>query len=197
MALADIIIKMPQDSGSVVSAVLSGIFLIVGSILTYKGTKRASQAQIKIAEMQIDERLIAENKLQWSNETRGLIAKFIRKCFEINHVMDSAEELKKLNSKKKSVNSADLKKLLEIRSDVISTQDSVKDLVELVTEIRLRIFDSEDPQGNGLLKKILDIEQYFSEFKKIPASELDQLAELSRQYFEQQFKELTTRKDDK
>lgn len=190
MAYPNVVVKIPQDYSSIISAILSGVFLLVGAWLAYTGTQKSNQVQKDIAKMQIDERLIAENKLRWSDESRILIAKFIRGCFEINHVIESTSTFKN------SHHSHDINDLVEIQNEARAGLNKTNDLVQIVAEIRLHIFDYDDDLGNELLNKILEIESYFSKFEKIPEVELENLTELSRQYFNKQWRELTILEDD-
>lgn len=153
-------------NATMISAIISGCFLIVGAILAFWGTYSNTKAQKQIAKMQIDERLIAENKIAWSNETRKLIAEFIRRCFELNQIIKDKQ------------NSAEMKRL-------------IYESVQNVTDIQLHFFDSENALGTRLLDEILNLEQHYSKYEPIPSADLSFLTEIARQYFEQQWNELT------
>lgn len=188
MVYPNVVVKIPQDYSNIISAILSGVFLLVGAWLAYTGTQKSNQVQKDIAKMQIDERLIAENKLRWSDETRGLVAKFIRICFETSNWI---EELKSIELEQAGI--GELKRLSEKTTLV---QRKLGDMTEIVTEIRLHIFNDKNEFGKSLLSKILKIEKYYGDTKTVPAEELEELTEIARKYFEQQFIELTTQKDD-
>lgn len=197
MLVADVVVKMPQDHSNIISAILSGMFLIIGALLAYYGTHRSNQVQKEITKMKIDERLIAENKLNWSNETRKLIAQFIRKCFELNQIIEKANLVNE-RVKLSSDNSLPVKKRRELlnltqqdKADLKTAMNGISEAIEIVAEIRLHVFDYEDHIGNSLLERIIEVEQHYTKFEKIPNSELTELTELARQYFEKQWVELT------
>lgn len=196
-----------MDATTLNVIITSGIS-VFGAGLSFLGAQKGAKTQIEtteksvennmeIAKMNIEEKLIAENKINWNNRTRELISKFIRQCFDINHGIDQVQIINKkrelsvdpsLPSKERNKYSNLSKEDLEMAKKTLVT---ISDAVETVTEIRLHIFDRSDSLGNELLERIIDVEKYFQRMEKIPSKELSRLTELARNYFELQWKELT------
>ncbi|MDE3751889.1 hypothetical protein [Pediococcus pentosaceus] len=181
---------------------------LIGAGLAFWGARRGAKIQsevsekniknsMEIAKMNIEEKLIAENKISWDNETRKLISKFIRQCFDINHGIENVKiiEQKKKLSVDPTISAKERKQYSELSKEdvenVKQTMSILADAMETMTEIRLHIFDKSDVLGNQLLDAFVNAEQHFEKNETIPSAELAQLTELSRNYFERQWKELT------
>lgn len=179
------------------TSIVSGVFLLVGSGLAFYGTYLGHKAQKEVARMQINEKLIAENKINWSNETRKLIAKFIRDCFNLNHVIKDANLIQEKQVASMDINLTErqrerLKPSTEELKRITLAMSELGDAMQVVAEIRLHIFDADDKLGNEVLEKIILIEQHYSSFEEAPSNELNELTELARKYFKEQWEELTT-----
>lgn len=81
-----------------IAAIVSGIVSLIGYAITAciqsKNAKKTIETQKEIAQMQKDEKLFYESQLEWANETRKLIAKFVRTGTELNHVISDYNQAK-------------------------------------------------------------------------------------------------------
>lgn len=129
-----------------IAAIVSGVVSLIGySITAYiqnKSNKEALKVQKKnsndtiktqkeIAKMGQKEKLFYESQLEWSNEVRKLITKFIFNCQKLNSLRknDPTELKKEYQSKTNDLN--DLSK---------SIKETIYDLQNTTTLIRLYLF---------------------------------------------------------
>lgn len=162
---------------SLVGVGLSFLGARKGAKIQIESTEKSIKKDVDIAKMNIKERLIAENEVNWDNELKKLISRFIQQCFDINNGIKEA----KSNTKHTKDGLNKIKRTLK----------TISEASETMTEIRLHIFDSSDSLGNLLLDKFVEAIQHFQKMEPIPSSELAELTELSRNYFEKKWKELT------
>lgn len=196
---------MNFDSG-IINAIISGVCAIFGAVLAFWGANRGAKSQknltketirkdMDIAKMNIEEKLIAENKINWSNESRILIAQFIKQCFTINTSIETAGRVQKYidlitDSDIPSIEKIELMKFADKENNSIKiTMNAISDSIETLTLLRLHFFDDNESEQQ-ILTKTLIIETYLQRFEKIPNEELSELTELSRKYFRNQWKEL-------
>ncbi|MBS0936331.1 hypothetical protein [Lactiplantibacillus plantarum] len=178
----------------------SGCFVIIGALIAYLGTRRTLKMQREITEQQIkstkevnqaqmNEKLILENRVAWDNETRELVSKLIGQFFSVNHVIDKAKLVKE-----KFKMAADSGIPVEQRRELLSISEAEKDdlksgmkkideTVETTALIRLHLFE-DTPNEQRLWDKINDVEQHMTKLEKIPSSELNELTEIARIYFQ-------------
>lgn len=179
------------------NAIISGIFLLVGTGLAFYGTYLGHKTQKEIAEMQINEKLISENKIAWANESRKLLAKFIRHCFELNHTIDTMNLIQEqiALSRDSSLPIEERRKLLQItekdREDLKRGMDDITNTLQTLAELRLYIFDDQDGDSKDVLDKTLEIEGFIQRKQKIPINQLNELTDIAREYFKSQWIELT------
>lgn len=179
---------------------ISGVFVVVGALITYWSTHRTLRTQREIAEYQVtnskevnqaqmNEKLILENRVAWDNETRELVSKLIGQFFSVNHVIDKAKLVKE---KFKMADDSGIpvkqrRELLSIseaeKDDLKSGMKKIDETVETTALIRLHLFE-DTPNEQRLWDKINDVEQYMTKLEKIPSSELNELTEIARIYFQ-------------
>ena len=174
--------------------------MLVGSLIAYRSTHRTLKAQRRIAEQQMtnakevnqaqmNEKLILENRVAWDNETRKLISKLIGQLFSLNHVIEKAGLVQdKLNLASNSkLPDSQKRKLIHLTSNeeqaLTAGMESISEAVEIVALIRLHLFEN-TPNEQRLWNKIISIEQQMTNFEKIPSSELNELTEVARIYFQ-------------
>ncbi|WP_076461984.1 hypothetical protein [Limosilactobacillus caccae] len=189
-----------------IAALVSGVVSLIGySITAYfqnKNTKESLKVQRKnneatiqtqreIAQMQKDEKLFYQSQLDWWNETRKLIAKFVRNCTIINRKIEKTKKntsSERLNNIK-SIEDAK-KQIAENQNDIQELEKSINDIQEQITLIRLYLFHDENTAEREILLKILVMEKHYSKLEPIPSVELSNFVDLVRNFFELQLKEL-------
>lgn len=140
--------------------------------------------------MQKDERLFYESQLDWMNETRKLIAKFVSDCFRFNVVVGDISTLHR-KVKSKDFNFDDTASLLKKSSENTSkAANLISVLNEEVTMIRLYLFHSNDKYEEALLRMVRLIEHNMDVNNGINGRLLDEFVDVARDYFDHQMKEL-------
>lgn len=187
-------------SVQVIVSVISGLFVLGGAVIsawsthqTLAAQKEISKRQVESAkevnQMQMNEKLILENRVAWDNETRSLISKLIEQLFSLNHVIEKADSVRQMlkMARDPKLPSSQRNKLLQLsddeKHDLKAGMDGIDKTIGTVALIRLHLFD-DTPNEKELWNKIMSIEQYMTKFEKIPSSELNELTEIARIYFQ-------------
>ena len=175
-----------------IAAIVSGIVSLIGYAITAciqdKNAKKTIETQKEIAQMQKDEKLFYESQLDWANETRKLIAKFVRTGTELNHVINDYNQVAKL---KKSKDPATRIKQETHKVELEAKMEQViSNLQEQVTLLRLYLFHKENKDEQAVLKVILDIEHDMVENNKISTAGLDNLVNVTRTFLDNLMKRL-------
>lgn len=175
-----------------IAAIVSGIVSLIGYAITAciqsKNAKKTIETQKEIAQMQKDEKLFYESQLDWANETRKLIAKFVRTGTELNHVINDYNQVAKL---KKSKDPATRIKQETHKAELEAKMEQViSNLQEQVTLLRLYLFHKENKDEQAVLKVILDIEHDMVENNKISTAGLDNLVNVTRTFLDNLMKRL-------
>lgn len=175
-----------------IAAIVSGIVSLIGYAITAciqgKNAKKTIETQKEIAQMQKDEKLFYESQLDWANETRKLIAKFVRTGTELNHVINDYNQVAKL---KKSKDPATRIKQETHKTELETKMEQViSNLQEQVTLLRLYLFHKENKDEQAVLKVILDIEHDMVENNKISTAGLDNLVNVTRTFLDNLMKRL-------
>lgn len=175
-----------------IAAIVSGIVSLIGYTITAciqdKNAKKTIETQKEIAQMQKDEKLFYESQLDWANETRKLIAKFVRTGTELNHVINDYNQVAKL---KKSKDPATRIKQETHKAELEAKMEQViSNLQEQVTLLRLYLFHKKNKDEQAVLKVILDIEHDMVENNKISTAGLDNLVNVTRTFLDNLMKRL-------
>lgn len=190
-------------SGLLAAIISGGVSLIGYCITTYfqnKNNKEALkvqrqnnsdtiQTQKEIAKMEKDEKLFYQTQLEWSEQTRKLIAKYVLNCILMNRQI---KKYNRLREDEKIISSiADVERP---NNEYLSVLSEVKklgnDLQEQITLIRLYLFHKDDPDEARILTEILEMQQHYSRFEVIPDLELDGFVNDVRDLFDKQMKNL-------
>lgn len=190
-------------SGLLAAIISGGVSLIGYCITTYfqnKNNKEALkvqrqnnsdtiQTQKEIAKMEKDEKLFYQTQLEWSEQTRKLIAKYVLNCILMNRQI---KKYNRLREDEKIISSiADVERP---NNEYLSVLSEVKklgnDLQEQITLIRLYLFHKDDPDEAKILTEILEMQQHYSRFEVIPDLELDGFVNDVRDLFDKQMKNL-------
>lgn len=175
------------------AAIISGIVTFIGYLINARiqssNNDKTINTQKEIAKMQNDEKLFYEKQIEWANETRKLIAKFVTDCIELNRYIKIAHNLGEETYKGK-----ELQKYVE-KADKMSerVEELTLNLQEETTLIRLYLFHEKDNYEAMVRNKMLAVEQYFSKGQAIPDSELNLFVDVARQMFNHQMEELRTK----
>lgn len=180
-------------SSGLMAAIISGIVAFIGYLINARiqssNNDKTISTHKEIAKMQNDEKLFYEKQIEWANETRKLIAKFVTDCIELNRYIKIAHKLGKgtikANEAKEYVEKAD--KMSE------RVEELTLNLQEETTLIRLYLFHEKDNYEAMVRNKMLAVEQYFSKGQAIPDSELNVFVDVARQMFNHQMEELRTK----
>lgn len=190
-------------SGLLAAIISGGVSLIGYCITTYFQNKNNKETlkvqrqnnsdtirtQKEIAKMEKDEKLFYQTQLEWSEQTRKLIAKYVLNCILMNRQI---KKFNKLKEDEKIISSiADVERpnneYLSVLSEVKKLGD---DLQEQITLIRLYLFHKDDPDEARILTEILEMQQHYSRFEVIPDLELDGFVNDVRDLFDKQMKNL-------
>lgn len=183
----------PVFSG-LIAAVISGIVAIIGYVITSvvqsKNGEEAIKMQKEIAEMQKNQKLFYESQLQWANETRRLIAKFISGNFRFNIIVKNIESIRSELSKSDLDNSK-LGELSEkINDNVQKSNELLSELTEEAIMIRLYLFHEDNIYEKRILDVVSELAKNTNEKDGVDIELLRKLIETTRKYFNQQMEEL-------
>lgn len=177
-------------SGLLAAIISGGVSLIGYGITAYfqnKNNKDTIRVQKEIAKMGREEKLFYETQLATIDETRNLIAKFIKNCIAMNRAIKRFNE-KEVDDAK---NIDDARNIFNSKKESFNKLEKISnELQEQITLIRLNIFDKDDNLGNHVLKKIYEMEKFYTRLQPIPSEELDIFVDIVRDYFYKQIKEL-------
>lgn len=190
-------------SGLLAAIISSGVSLIGYCITTYFQNKNNKetlkvqrqnnsdtiQTQKEIAKMEKDEKLFYQTQLEWSEQTRKLIAKYVLNCILMNRQIKKYNRLREDEKIISSIADAE-----RPNNEYLSVLSEVKklgnDLQEQITLIRLYLFHKDDPDEARILTEILEMQQHYSRFEVIPDLELDGFVNDVRNLFDKQMKNL-------
>ncbi|MQB56499.1 hypothetical protein [Limosilactobacillus reuteri] len=190
-------------SGLLAAIISGGVSLIGYCITTYFQNKNNKetlkvqrqnnsdtiQTQKEIAKMEKDEKLFYQTQLEWSEQTRKLIAKYVLNCILMNRQIKKYNRLREDEKIISSIADAE-----RPNNEYLSVLSEVKklgnDLQEQITLIRLYLFHKDDPDEAKILTEILEMQQYYSRFEVIPDLELDGFINDARDLFDKQMKNL-------
>lgn len=195
-----------------IAAIVSGIVSLIGySITAYVQNKNNKEAlkvqkenssdtiktQKEIAKMGHKEKLFYESQLEWSNEVRKLITKFIFNCQKLHSLRKDVEIIKGDVQKFSSNDPTELKKEYQSKTNDLndlskSIKETIYDLQNTTTLIRLYLFHTNNDDEQSLINVMYEITTHLVEEngKKFDSHELDIFIELARKFFDQQMKEL-------
>lgn len=195
-----------------IAAIVSGIVSLIGySITAYIQNKNnketlkvqkenssdAIKTQKEIAKMGHKEKLFYESQLEWSNEVRKLITKFIFNCQKLNSLRKDVEIIKGDVQKFSSNDPIELKKEYQLKTNDLndlskSIKETIYDLQNTTTLIRLYLFHTNNDDEQSLINVMYEITTHLVEEngKKFDTHELDIFIELARKFFDKQMKEL-------
>ncbi|MCC4466261.1 hypothetical protein [Limosilactobacillus reuteri] len=187
----------PTAYSGLVAALISGCVSLIGYIATtivQKNTAdKAVKTQKEIAQMQKDEKLFYESQLEWANETRKLIAKFVSDSFRFNIVVENMESIRNDVSKSKfnQIDAADITKKL---SDNLQRSGELLSLLnEEATMIRLYLFHKDDDHEKEVLNILDKLENDMNGQLGIDKKLLNEFVDVARDYFNYQMKDLKTK----
>ena len=187
----------PTAYSGLVAAFISGCVSLIGYIATtivQKNTAdKAVKTQKEIAQMQKDEKLFYESQLEWANETRKLIAKFVSDSFRFNIVVENMESIRNDVSKSKfnQIDAADITKKL---SDNLQRSGELLSLLnEEATMIRLYLFHKDDDHEKEVLNILDKLENDMNGQLGIDKKLLNEFVDVARDYFNYQMKDLKTK----
>lgn len=187
----------PTAYSGLVAALISGCVSLIGYIATtivQKNTAdKAVKTQKEIAQMQKDEKLFYESQLEWANETRKLIAKFVSDSFRFSIVVENMESIRNDVSKSKfnQIDAADITKKL---SDNLQRSGELLSLLnEEATMIRLYLFHKDDDHEKEVLNILDKLENDMNGQLGIDKKLLNEFVDVARDYFNYQMKDLKTK----
>lgn len=195
-----------------IAAIVSGIVSLIGySITAYIQNKNnketlkvqkenssdAIKTQKEIAKMGHKEKLFYESQLEWSNEVRKLITKFVLSCQKLNSLRKGIEEIRNDNRSFSSRNPDELEKEYQSKVDSLkdlssNIEETIYNLQNTTTLIRLYLFHIDNSEEKKLINVMYDIVEHSikDDGRKYDSHELDIFIELARKFFDKQMKEL-------
>lgn len=180
-----------------IAAVISGVVGIIGYVLTTnvqtKNGKETIKMQKEIAEMQKNQKLFYESQLEWANDTRKLIAKFISDSFRLNIVVKNIESIHD-RILKLDFDKSDVEDITKKTSDNIhKAGELLSTLNEEATMIRLYLFHKDDDHEKEVLDMIDRLENDMNGQLGIDSKLLNEFVDVARDYFNYQMKDLKTK----
>lgn len=177
-----------------IAALVSGVVALIGYSITAfvqsRNGKKAIEAQKEIAQMQRDEKLFYESKLEWANETRKLIAKFVSDSFRLNILV---KNIKSMNNKVEKLNFSPSEvdgMSRESSENLHKAGELLSSLNEEVTMIRLYLFRKNDDHEKEVLDMINALESDMNNQLGINSQLLNEFVNVARDYFNYQMEEL-------
>lgn len=189
-----------------IAAIVSGIVSLIGySITAYiqnKNNKEALKVQKKnngdtiktqkeIAKMGHKEKLFYESQLEWSNELRKQLAKFVSQCSKYNDLKRKTRSIINRSKSIKMQNEDMLDLALQSLDETTSNLTDLGNEMQIQTSlIRLLCFHRNNIREQKILYQIAIIVKFYGKGELIPFNNVDKLIEYSQDYFEYQMKEL-------
>lgn len=143
------------------------------------------------------EKLFYESQLEWSNEVRKLITKFVFSCQKLNSLRNGIEEIRNDNRRFSSRNPDELEKEYQSKVDSLKNlsnniEETIYNLQNTTTLIRLYLFHIDNSEEKNLINVMYDIVEHSidDDGRKYDSHELDIFIELARKFFDKQMKEL-------
>lgn len=177
-----------------IAALVSGVVALIGYVITAfvqsRNEKKAIKAQKEIAQMQKDEKLFYESQLEWANETRKLIAKFVSDSFRLNILV---KNIKSINNKvgKLDFDPSEVDDISQKSSENLhKAGELLSSLNEEVTMIRLYLFHEEDDDEKKVLDMIYLLENDMNDRLGIDSHLLNKFVDVARDYFDKQMKKI-------
>lgn len=189
-----------------IAALISGLVSLIGyGITAYiqnKSNKEALQVQKKnsedtiktqkeIAKMGQKEKLFYESQLEWSNELRKQLSKFVSQCSQYNdlkrkskYIMDKSKSFRLQNEDMLDLT---MQSLNEVTTSLTDLSNKMQTQTSL---IRLLCFHKDNNYEQKILYQIALIIKPYAKGELIPFKDVDKLVEYGQDYFEQQMKEL-------
>ena len=189
-----------------IAAIVSGLVSLIGyGITAYiqnKSNKEALQVQKKnsedtiktqkeIAKMGQKEKLFYESQLEWSNELRKQLSKFVSQCSQYNdlkrkskYIMDKSKSFRLQNEDMLDLT---MQSLNEVTTSLTDLSNKMQTQTSL---IRLLCFHKDNNYEQKILYQIALIIKPYAKGELIPFKDVDKLVEYGQDYFEQQMKEL-------
>lgn len=184
----------PTAYSGLVAALISGGVSLIGYIATTivqkKTADKTVEAQKEIAQMQKDEKLFYESQLEWANETRKIIAKFVSDSFRFNIL---AKNIKSMHEKVEK-RDFDLSEAGDIskktNKNLHEAGELLSSLNEEVTMIRLYLFHKDDDHEKKVLNMIAMLESNMNDQLGIDSRLLNEFVDVARDYFNYQMEKL-------
>lgn len=189
-----------------IAALISGLVSLIGyGITAYiqnKSNKEALQVQKKnsedtiktqkeIAKMGQKEKLFYESQLEWSNELRKQLSKFVSQCSQYNdlkrkskYIVDKSKSFRLQNEDMLDLT---MQSLNEVTTSLTDLSNEMQTQISL---IRLLCFHKDNNYEQKILYQIALIIKPYAKGELIPFKDVDKLVEYGQDYFEQQMKEL-------
>ena len=173
-----------------IAAVISGVVGIIGYVLTTnvqtKNGKEAIKMQKEIAEMQKNQKLFYESQLEWANDTRKLIAKFISDSFRLNIIVKNIESIYD-RVLKLDFDKSDEEDIAKKTSDNIhKAGELLSALNEEATMIRLYLFHKDNDHEKEVFDMIDRLENDMNGQLGIDSKLLNEFVDVARDYFNYQ-----------
>lgn len=176
------------------SAGLSFLGASKGAKIQIESTEKSIKKDMAIAKMNIDEKLVAENKIAWANKTRELVAEIISICDDqrtLHANMGIKKGIAKIIPENMDVLSPELKSIFdENEEDTKRRMLHVQNFNRVHALLKLNLFEKTEAENQVLLKSE-EIAIRLSKGKVVPTELLNDFIEASRECFEEQWKELT------
>lgn len=174
------------------NVLLSGLIAaIISGLINFYGNWRATKTQKEIAKMQKDERLFYESQLDWTNETRKLIAKFVNDCFKYNILVTNINNMNKKVVEEKNFTLDEKEKLLRENADNVQKAANLfTALNNDETMIKLFLFHNDNEDEQRIIQMVENIENNLDTHKGVDSKLLDKFVDVARDYFDHQMKEL-------
>lgn len=189
-----------------IAALISGLVSLIGyGITAYiqnKSNKEALQVQKKnsedtiktqkeIAKMGQKEKLFYESQLEWSNELRKQLSKFVSQCSQYNDLKRKSKYIVDKSKSFRLQNEDMLDLTMQSLNEVTTSLTDLSNKMQTQTSlIRLLCFHKDNNYEQKILYQIALIIKPYAKGKLIPFKDVDKLVEYGQDYFEQQMKEL-------
>lgn len=134
-----------------------------------------------------------EVTLEWNNETRDLISKFVKACFQTHQVYNATDGLVGRFSEAIKLNSNDrvFDNITEdAKAAIKKSNQTSSELYALQAQIRMHLYDDRDYLVTDINNQIEKVIEKLESNRSLPAKEIDDLVDLSREYFSTQWERI-------
>ncbi|MBB1079078.1 hypothetical protein H5S09_03650 [Limosilactobacillus sp. STM2_1] len=171
------------------TGLIAGVIAALVNVLVAKWSNQTQRETTKMLNLEKTN----EVTLEWNNETRELISKFVKTCFQTYQVYNTADSLVGRFDEAIKSNSNDqiFDNITDDAKTVIKNSNQTSsELYALQAQIRMHLYDDHDYLVIDINNQIEKVIEKLESNRSLPVKEINDLIDLSREYFSIQWERI-------